>query len=67
VKTILRTAEYINLSFGLCRFLDILFLFVSRKFSPKPSEDGFPENLDFLAIGGEQNELRIDMHQTQIV
>ena len=34
----------------------MLLLFVSRKFSPKCSEDGFLESRDFSATGGEKSE-----------
>jgi hypothetical protein len=37
-------AERIEFSFGLSGFLDVLFLFVSRKFPQKRSEVGFLEN-----------------------
>jgi hypothetical protein len=55
-KTILRTAEYIELSSGSEGFLDVLFLFVSRKISPKGSEVRFLENRGFSAIGVEKKE-----------
>jgi hypothetical protein len=36
----------------------VLFRFVSRKFSPKLSEDGFLENRGFLGIGLEKKGFR---------
>jgi hypothetical protein len=50
-KTILRTAESMELSSGPEGFLDVLSLFVSRKISPKGSELQFLENRGFSAIG----------------
>jgi hypothetical protein len=55
-KTILRTAERIELSSGSEGFLDTLFLFVSRKFSPKRSEVRFLENRGFSGIDVEKKE-----------
>jgi hypothetical protein len=48
VQVILRLAERIELSSGLERFLNVLFHFVSRKFSSKRSEHGFLENRGFF-------------------
>jgi hypothetical protein len=50
-KTILRTAESMELSSGSKGFLDVLFLFGSRKISPKGSEVRLLENRGFSAIG----------------
>jgi hypothetical protein len=53
--------ENIELSSGSQGFLDMLFHFVSRKFSPKRAENGLLENSGFLTIGLEKKAFSEEM------